>query len=709
MNDAAGVPQSGFELTYDEDIAWLAIDIPGESVNILKASFIEELSTVFARLRSQPPASGLVIYSKKPDNFIAGADIGMFDQFHSAQEARQLVQQGQEIFTQLAELPFPVIAAIHGACLGGGLELALACDLRVCSDDPKTCLGLPELQLGILPGLGGTQRLPRLIGLLPALDMMLTSKKLRPKKALKLHLVDACVHQDGLLDVARKMVRVHQAFSFRKKSLLQRLSEFRPVRHLIIRQALAKAQAKARHHYPAVDAVLDVIQLGLDEGMIPGQLQEAQWFGQLVFSPQSCALRAVFFGTNRLKRELKPEKVVPGSLRVAILGGGLMGAGIGCVTVEKARQQVRVKDISHQGVLHAFRYIDQVLRKKLRRRIISPAELRATMARLSGSIDYSGLEKTDIVIEAVFEDLSLKQESVQQTEVSTNPETVFATNTSSLPIHQIAQAAERPENVVGLHYFSPVEKMPLVEIIPHARTSAQTLSRVISLAYAQGKTPIVVKDSAGFYVNRILARYINGALQCLAEGVPVETIDQALVEFGFPVGPMTLLDEVGFDVAMKISPVLIQELGDRFTSPDFLSRLTGHQRKGRKSGQGFYRYNRRGKQPDPTIYPLLNIGQSSHRLEPDEIVMRCLLPMLSEAVQCLEESVIRSAGDGDIGAIFGIGFPPFLGGPFRYIDDIGAEKIAVQMERLSVNDLHQTSQRLKAMAQAGERFDKNFE
>ncbi|CAM3687464.1 Fatty acid oxidation complex subunit alpha [Vibrio aerogenes CECT 7868] len=705
MNKPSGMLKGGFELTYDEDIAWLAIDVPGESVNILKSSFIEALSAVFEKLRVNPPASGLVIYSKKPDNFIAGADIAMFDQFESPQDARQLVQKGQDIFNQLAELPFPVIAAIHGACLGGGLELALACDLRVCSDDPKTCLGLPELQLGILPGLGGTQRLPRLIGLIPALDMMLTGKKIRPQKASKLRLVDACVHQDGLLEIARKMVRVHQAFAFRKKSLVQQLSEFRLVRHLIIRQARAKAQKKARHHYPAVDAVLDVIQRGLDEGTEAGLLHEAQWFGQLVFSPQSCALRSVFFSTSRLKRELEPEKIPSGNLRVAILGGGLMGAGIGCVTVDKARQQLRVKDISHQGVLHAFRYIDRVLRKKQRRKVMSQAERRATMARLSGGIDFSGFAQADIVIEAVFEDLALKQEMVQQTDAHTNPSTVFATNTSSLPIHQIAQVAEHPEQVIGLHYFSPVEKMPLVEIIPHASTSEETIARVVSLAYAQGKTPIVVKDSAGFYVNRILARYINGALQCLAEGEPVEVIDQALVAFGFPVGPMTLLDEVGFDVAMKISPVLVKELGERFNSPDFLNRLTGAQRKGKKSGQGFYRYTRRGKQPDPTIYPLLNIGLSTARMTQDEIVMRCLLPMLSEAVQCLDQQVIHCPGDGDIGAIFGIGFPPFLGGPFRYIDDQGAAKIAAQMAQLSVEDLHHTSLRLKAMAESGQRFD----
>jgi len=300
------------------------------------------------------------------------------------------------------------------------------------------------------------------------------------------------------------------------------------------------------------------------------------------------------------------------------------------------------------------------------------------MSKITGTTNYSGFKHIDIVIEAVFEDLSLKQGMVADVERECQDNTIFASNTSSLPISQIAAQAARPENVIGLHYFSPVEKMPLVEIIPHEGTSQETIARVVNFARKQGKTPIVVKDMAGFYVNRILAPYVNEAANLLLAGEPIDKIDAALVEFGFPVGPLALLDEVGIDIGSKIAPILEKELGERFKAPDAFSRLIDAKRLGRKTGRGFYIYDKKAKKVDESIYELLGVSPSP-RLNKSEIAKRCVAQMLNEAVRCLDDGIIASPRDGDIGAIFGIGFPPFLGGPFCYMDKLGASKVSSEM------------------------------
>ena len=355
-----------------------------------------------------------------------------------------------------------------------------------------------------------------------------------------------------------------------------------------------------------------------------------------------------------------------------------MGAGISHVSVSKAKVPVRIKDVSNDGVLNALKYNYKLFDKQRKRRIISKAQLQSKMLQMSGGTDFTSFNHADVVVEAVFEDLNLKQQMVADVEDNAKDTTIFATNTSSLPIHQIADKAQRPENIVGLHYFSPVEKMPLVEVIPHETTSDETISTVVEFARKQGKTPIVVKDCAGFYVNRILAPYMNEAAQVLMSGEPIEQLDKALLNFGFPVGPITLLDEVGVDIGAKIMPILVEELGERFQGPDVFDILLNDNRKGRKTGKGFYTYKGKKKEVDKSVYKLLSLSPESKMAEKD-IAMRCVLPMLNEAVRCLDEGIIRSPRDGDIGAIFGIGFPPFLGGPFRYMDQIGVKKLVEMM------------------------------
>ncbi|NVP01930.1 fatty acid oxidation complex subunit alpha FadJ, partial [Photobacterium damselae subsp. damselae] len=635
---------SAFTLTIDDDkLAWLKIDVPNEKMNTLQDCFATEISQVLEQLEASSDIKGMVIYSGKPDNFVAGADIKMLAACETAEQAQQLATTGQELFTRLENLPFHVVAAIHGPCLGGGLELALACHSRVATLDDKTRIGLPEVQLGLLPGSGGTQRLPRLIGVANALDMILTGKQLRAKKAKKMGVVDAVVDSEILLTVAKEIALEHKPK--RQSSWQNWAMGGNPLgRSVVFDQAKKKTEQKTRGNYPATTAILEVIKHGLDKGLSQGYALEAQRFGELVMSSQSKALRHIFFATTAMKKEQGSLEQAHTLTHIGVLGGGLMGAGISHVTATKADLPVRIKDVHNDGVLNALNYNYKLLSKKRDRKIISKAQLQKQMSMLTGGTDFIGFNQLDMVVEAVFEDLALKHQMVRDIETHSKPDTIFATNTSSLPIHQIASAAQRPEQVVGLHYFSPVEKMPLVEIIPHqgtelgGATSQQTIETAITLAKKQGKTPIVVADTAGFYVNRILAPYMNEAARLLLEGEPIEHIDRSLLDFGFPVGPITLLDEVGVDIGAKISPILLAELGERFQAPDLFDTLLNDGRKGRKSGKGFYLYNGKKKEVDKQVYQLLSLEPEQH-LAGQDLALRCTLMMLNEAVRCLDEGV----------------------------------------------------------------------
>ncbi|MDU6434170.1 MAG: fatty acid oxidation complex subunit alpha FadJ [Pantoea sp.] len=675
--------QSAFSLQMRQDqVGVIVIDVPGEKMNTLRAAFAQQLAAVIDEARRNTQLAGLVLISGKPDNFIAGADISMIADCRSAQEAEALARQGQEAMAAIAALPFPVVAAIHGACLGGGLELALACDARICTLDDKTRLGLPEVQLGLLPGSGGTQRLPRLVGLQQALPLMLTGKTLRAKQARRLGLVDDAVPQAILLEtaVARVLKGRHTA---RELPLRDRVMQAPLARHAFFALAQRETARKTHGNYPAAQRIIDVVRTGIEQGSEAGHRAEARAFGELAMTPESAALRSLFFASTAMKKE-RGADAEPRALReIGVLGGGLMGGGIASVTAINAGLPVRIKDINLQGVNHALKASWDGLSEKVKRRHISAAQRQQQMARITGGIDYQGFAQRDLVIEAVFEDLPLKQQMVREVETHCAPHTIFASNTSSLPIADIAAQAQRPENVIGLHYFSPVEKMVLVEVIPHSGTSQQTLATTVALAKKQGKTPIVVADRAGFYVNRILAPYINEAMRCLLEGEPIEHIDRALVKAGSPIGPIQLLDEVGIDVGSKITPVLHQAYGERFAAPAAFEAVLKDERKGRKNGKGFYLYGgrQRGKKPDPSLYQLLGLQPAAKQSE-QQIAERCMMMMLNEAARCLDEGVIRSARDGDVGAVFGIGFPPFLGGPFRYMDRRGAANIVQTLRAL---------------------------
>lgn len=673
---------SAFDLQVREDgIAVITMDVPGESMNTLKAEFGDQISQILDQIDTDKSIKGVVLASGKKNSFVAGADIGMLDACTSADDAQLLSSSGQAVMQRIEKMRIPFVAAIHGPALGGGLELALCCHYRVCSDSNSTVMGLPEVQLGLLPGSGGTQRLPRLIGVQTAMQMMLTGKQLRPKQAKKAGLVDEVVPLSVLLDVAIIFAGKSKPSAPQPKlNLVSKLLEKTPVgRNILFSQARKQTLSKTRGNYPAPERIIDVIEAGCSNPTKGYQL-EAKHFGELVMTPESKQLRNIFFATTEMKKETGVEGVEPKEIKkAAVLGGGLMGGGIAFVT-GKAKIPVRIKDIRAEGIANAIKYSYDILNKRVKRRIITRTEMQKQLSLLTGSTDYQGFANTDIVVEAVFEDLQLKQQMVADVEQHCRAETIFATNTSSIPIGQIASQSARPEQVIGLHYFSPVDKMPLAEVIAHEATSEQTISTTVAFARKQGKTPIVVKDGAGFYVNRILAPYMNEAACILLSGEPIEHIDKALLNFGFPVGPMKLLDEVGIDVGSKISPILVADLGERFTAPDAFDKLLTDDRKGKKNQKGLYDYKGKkpGKEVDPSVYELLNITPNQ-KLGHDQIAERTVLLMLNEAAMCLDEGVIRNARDGDIGAIFGIGFPPFLGGPFRYMDSLGIDHVVARL------------------------------
>lgn len=673
-----------FSLVRQENgIAHLIMDVKGDTMNTLKAEFSDEIAEVLKEIREDKAIKGLVLVSGKADSFVAGADVNMLAKCTSAAEATALSRQGQIIFDQLENLSIPVVAAVHGACLGGGLELAMACHAIVCSDSPKTALGLPEVQLGLLPGGGGTQRLPKRVGIQKSLDMMLTGKQLRAKQALKAGLVSDVVPNSVLIATAEKLALSGKVKpKARKLSLMDKMLEGNGVgRSILFSQATKTVLSKTKGNYPAPLKIIDCIRAGVEQAPSKGYQVEADHFGQLVMSDVSAQLRQLFFATTDMKKEQGVEGVAPAKIsNAAVLGGGLMGGGIAFVTATKAKLPVRIKDISHQGISYALKYGYELLNKKVKRRFMRHSEMQSQLSLITGTTEYTGFNNVDIVVEAVFEDLTLKQNMVADIESHCKESTIFASNTSSLPIGQIAEKALRPENVIGLHYFSPVDKMPLAEIIAHDKTSDQTISTTVAFAKKQGKTPIVVKDKAGFYVNRILAPYMNEAAILLLEGCSIEALDKAMVKFGFPVGPMQLLDEVGIDVGSKIGPILQAELGERFAPPEAFSKLIDDGRLGKKAKKGFYQYNTKSKKKlvDESVYSLLGL-QASNTAVTDAQAERCVYMMLNEAARCLDEEIIRNARDGDIGAIFGIGFPPFLGGPFQYMDKIGAATVVSKL------------------------------
>ncbi|HMS01554.1 MAG TPA: fatty acid oxidation complex subunit alpha FadJ [Gemmatimonadaceae bacterium] len=695
-------------LQLEDGIAIVTFDAPGP-VNTLNSRLAGAFDALCTRLDTDDTIRAAVLLSGKSDTWIAGADIDELAAVVRAEEAETLSRTGQRMLDRLAALRLPVVAAIHGACLGGGLEVALACHWRVLTDHPKSTCALPEVQLGLLPGAGGTQRLPRLIGLQAALDLILTGRTVRPRKAKSLGLVDDVVHPAILRTVAvqraRELAEKRRARTPRASGAAELLLEDNPIgRAIVFRKARESVMAKTRGVYPAPLAALEVIAEGYAHGVSRGLDAEARAFGRLAVTPESRELVFLFYATTALKKETFGDAARP-VRRLGIVGGGFMGAGIASVAVQHDLL-VRVRDASADRITAMRRAVRDVLDERRRRKRLTRLEFDDALARVSGGTDLTGFRRSDLVIEAVFEDLAVKQAVLRDVEAIA-PDAIFASNTSTIPIARIAEAATRPERVVGMHFFSPVPKMPLLEVIAAPSTSEETVATAVACGRALGKTVIVVRDGPGFFVNRVLAPYLNAAGALLDDGAAIEDVDDALVRWGFPVGPFTLLDEVGLDVAGKSGQVLADALGERLAASSALARLIESGRLGRKGGRGFYTYeNGKRGEPDAGVYAFTATGTSRRAVARAEMQDRCVLPLLNEAVRCLEDQIIRAPRDGDVGAVFGIGFPPFRGGPFRVIDAIGAAALVRQLTALDARfpGRYTPATRLREMAERGERF-----
>lgn len=697
------------------DVAVLTLDLQGEPVNKLNAQVKAEFEAALERLRGDVAVKALVIISGKPDTFIAGADIEEFTRLSTREQFEQLSRDGQAMLQRLDDFPKPVVAAIHGACLGGGFELALACDWRIATDHPKTQLGLPEVQLGLLPGAGGCQRLPRLIGLSAALGIIMPGKTETGLKAFKLGMVDELVPKAILLEtalkVANRLVGAGMPARLKKGGLVGMIFDRSwPGRQFVYWKARRDTLKKSGGHYPAPIAALEAVKAGLERGRKKGFVVEHRKFGELAATEVSRQLINIFFATTALKKDDGlPDGVTAKArpvARLAVIGSGFMGAGIAGTAVSTAGIDVRVKDTELARVGKGLKAATDILTGRLKRRRISRFEFDRQAALLSGGTDFNGFPRTDLVIEAVFEDLEVKRKVLAETEAHTGATAIFATNTSTIPITDIAASAARPGQVLGMHFFSPVDRMPLLEIIPTAATSPDTIATAVQFGRKIGKTVIVVRDHPGFWVNRILTPYLNEAGYLFAEGVPMDVLDRVMTRFGFPVGPITLLDEVGLDVAAKAGKVMHAAFGDRLTPSDLIGKLLADQRLGRKNGKGFYHYHQGQKTgPDESVYDLLGIRPK--KPESTELTeQRLVYAMLNEAAMAMGEGVVRSARDGDIGAIFGIGYPPFRGGPLRYLDTLGAAQ-AVQVLRMLEGKFgarFAPAEALVQMAERGERY-----
>ncbi|MEO8880173.1 MAG: fatty acid oxidation complex subunit alpha FadJ [Gemmatimonadaceae bacterium] len=696
-------------------VAVVTFNLEGESVNKLTRGVVEEFKAMMDRVDADATIRAVVLISGKPDLFIAGADIDGFLALRTAAEAEALSREGQELMNRIEKLRAPVVFAIHGACLGGGLEASLAAAYRIASDHPKTVLALPEVQLGLIPGAGGTQRLPRRVGLRQSLEMILQGKNVRAKKALQIGLIDELVHPSILLGIAvDRAAKLADGKILRERGRVVHgvsdmvLEDNALGRSIVFRKAREATRKVTKGNYPAPLAAIDAIEQSYMGDRAKGFATEARLFGEMAVTDVSRQLIFLFFATAALKKDtgLGGAKVQPLLVeKIGIIGAGFMGAGIAAIAAMQGTV-VRLKDAQHERVGKGLKEVAGILRESLKRKRITKRQLDDQLTLVGGTIDYSGFSDASIVIEAVFEDLQVKQSVLAEAEAA-SPRAIFASNTSTIPIERIAANAKHPERVVGMHFFSPVQKMPLLEVIRAKSTGDEALATAVSYGKKLGKTVIVVQDAPGFYANRILAPYVNEAGLLLDEGVAVEAIDKALVEFGFPVGPITLIDEVGLDIAGKSSAVMIGAFGDRMIPAQSLSKVIEAGRTGRKGGKGFYLYEQgKKKGVDETVYPLFSSTGQRMLMGARDIVERCVFAMLNEAARCLEEGSIASPRDGDIGAVFGIGFPPFRGGPFRYLDTLGIPTVIRALEVLDgrFSPRFRPAQILRDMAASGAHF-----
>ena len=678
---------NNFKVKYEGNYAVLTFDLMDEKVNKLSSYVLKEFDDALDILSKREGLKLLVIKSAKKDIFIAGADIKEIENITTEEEARAVVSQGQAIVTKLTKMPFQSLSVIDGACMGGGTELALACTFRIASDSSKTKIGLPEVNLGIFPGFGGTQTLPKLVHLPMALDLILSGRALGGKQALKAGLVDDCYpkeYEDKVLDMwIKKILNQETRDVFKKRASKKQLIEKVPFgKGLIFKKARQELLKKTKGFYDAPVKALDVIEktyhLGLDDGL----KIELNEFVKCVISDTSKNLISLFYISEELKKEYAdipcktPENIF-------LLGAGVMGGGIAWL-FSNYGFSLRMKDISLKGIEIGFKQIGEIYKGLVKKRKLKETDLTAKYSNITTTTTNSGVEKADLILEAIIEDLPIKQKTLQEIEALAKKDVIIATNTSSLLLKDIGTVLKKPENLVGMHFFNPVNKMPLVEVVKGEKTSEEAVSTIVNLSRKMGKTPIVVGDSAGFVVNRLLLTFMNEALFCLEETGDIETIDKVVTDFGMPMGPFLLADEVGIDVAYKVGKNLHAFYGERM-KPSYLLDFIYNEKKlvGKKGGMGFYKHEGKASTLNEELATEIKAKSQKTLLSKEEILERCLYLMINEAGRVLSENMVKNAKQLDMAMIMGTGFPPFRGGLLKYADKIGINNIIAKLEEFS--------------------------
>jgi 3-hydroxyacyl-CoA dehydrogenase / enoyl-CoA hydratase / 3-hydroxybutyryl-CoA epimerase len=699
-----------FHLQVGPDrLATLIWDSPDKKVNVFGLEVFEELQALLGELARRSDIGCLILLSGKKDNFIAGADVNLIAEVTDVARAEEGVRLGQRLFSTWEALPFPTVAAIRGTCVGGGLEISLASTYRVVSDRADIRLGLPEIRLGILPAWGGSTRLPRLIGVPAALDMILTGKNVSPRSAFKSGLVDALLPDAAFLTLVRDFASARRDKKQRPShnaGLQGLLLQGNPLgRMVLFSQARKQVLGQTKGQYPAPLKALEVVRTGLEKGREAGFEAEAKAAAELAVSPICKNLVNVFRlmeGAKKAGPKVDPPVVPPGE--VLVLGAGTMGGGIAHLLADAANTPVRLKDLAPKALEGGMAHASSLFAKQVKRRRLTAAEARRKMALLRPTLVDGGYRGVDLVIEAIVEKLEVKQNVFADLATKVPAETVLASNTSSLSIDLIGAKTPHPERVVGMHFFNPVDKMPLIEVIRGAKTSDRAAAAVFELSKRLGKTPVLVKDGPGFLVNRLLMFYSLEALWLLDEGHRIEDIDKAMTQWGMPLGPITLTDEVGIDVAVKVAHILAEAFPDRLPLPSWLDRSAEPDRLGAKTAKGFYLYQERKRTgPDPAIYPLLGLQPRIANPNLATLAERMVLPMVNEAARCLAEDVVADAGSLDLAMIMGTGFPPFRGGLCRWADGQGLGNVLETLERLAtgVGDRFRPSEALREAALAG--------
>lgn len=695
------------EIDIQDRIAICWFDHKLEKLNIVSPEVIGLFEELAPKVIDNPAVDAVILISRKRD-FMAGADIKSF-QIEKEGDFKPFQIKGHESLDRLENSKKPIVAAVSGNCVGLGTEIMLACHARIATTATYTRLGLPEVKLGILPGGGGTQRLPRLIGVQKALDMMLTGKLIDPFRAKKWGLVDELTDEGKLLQAAMIMAKklVKKPIVRRSKlSFTEKLLESSLGRGLLFSQAKKMAIKQSQGNYPAIPAIIDCVETGFRKGLKAGYTKEVEHFERLMLTPESRGLRALFFAMTDNKKN--PYTGAKSLETLGMIGAGFMGAGIAEVSATKGIN-VLLKDIKQEVIDAAYRLIWKSISKKIKYKSITKMQAEQQISRVNGQLSYDNFETADIVIEAVLEEMSLKKRIIDDIQKHGKEDVIIATNTSSLSVTEMMKHAQKPEMVIGMHYFSPVPKMPLLEIVKTEKTAEWVIASCYEMGLRQGKTVIVVQDGPGFYVNRILAPYTNECLTMLDEGLAIETVDKAMLKKGFPVGPITLLDEVGLDIAAHVteSSRTFAETKKGFTVNDAVVRMNTDGRKGKKNKKGFFSYDKKGKKSgvDSTAYQYFK-GNGDQTLNINDIQDRGVMLMLNEAVLCLEEGIISTPTDGDLGAVFGIGFLPFTGGPFRMIDAIGVKQIVARMNELKAvyGERFTPASLLVEMAESGQTF-----